>query len=96
MKKTTWKNLWTAQQILNKSHDGEIFPKWHLAALNMVGSKIFKPTPSKSKPCNCEGSQFMNKNHKHIPTSNLNIVKNTKLRKHLTKGPKYLQNKTIY
>ena len=45
--------------------------------------------------CNCEGSQFVDKDHKHILTGNWNIVRNKKLRKHFAKGLKYRQNKTV-
>ena len=44
-------------------------------------------------PCECEGSPFIDKDHKHIITGNLKIIKNNKLRKLFCKGPKYRQNK---
>ena len=46
-------------------------------------------------PCNCEGSPFIDNNHGHIITGNLKIIKNNKLRKLLTYGPKYREPSKI-
>ena len=45
----------------------------------------------KSIPCHCKkyDTMFVDKNCKHVLTGNLNIIKNNKLRKLLSKGPKY-------
>ena len=40
-------------------------------------------------PCNCDGSPFRDEHHEHIITGNLEIVSDTKLRKLISKGPKY-------
>lgn len=39
--------------------------------------------------CYCEGSNFIDKDHKHIVTGNLRIKTNNKLKKLLTKIPNY-------
>ena len=39
-------------------------------------------------PCFCYGSSFVNKDHGHIVTGDLRIVKNNELRKIFVKGPK--------
>ena len=39
--------------------------------------------------CYCAYSSFCNPNHKHIITADLQIIKNSKLRKLLTKDPNY-------
>ena len=46
---------------------------------------------NKSVPCHCKKYDpiFIDKNAKHVLTGNLNIVNNNKLRKLLSKGPKY-------
>ena len=46
-------------------------------------------------PCNCQNSQFKDPDHGHIITGDLRIVHNNKLRKLITKGPKYRQPSTI-
>ena len=45
-------------------------------------------------PCNYEGSEFINHDHKNSLTSNLKIIRDDKLRKLFTKRPKYQENKT--
>ena len=40
-------------------------------------------------PCHCENSPFKDKDHGHIITGDLRIVTNNKLRKIISKGPKY-------
>ena len=40
-------------------------------------------------PCECKDSPFINVDHKHIITGNLDIVTNSKLRDLISKGPKY-------
>ena len=46
---------------------------------------------SKSIPCNCKNysDKFMDKNRGHVLTGNLQIVQNNKLRKIISKGPKF-------
>ena len=39
--------------------------------------------------CKCAGSGFIDKDHRHIVTGDLQIVGNNKLRKVFTKGPKH-------
>ena len=46
-------------------------------------------------PCSCSGSTFCDPHHGHIVTGDLRIIENPKLRKLLTKGPNYRENKTI-
>ena len=46
-------------------------------------------------PCSCSGSTFCDPHHGHIVTGDLRIVDNPKLRKLLTKGPNYRENRTI-
>ena len=46
-------------------------------------------------PCSCSGSTFCDPHHGHIVTGDLRIIQNPKLRKLLTKGPNYRENKTI-
>ena len=48
-----------------------------------------------SLPCDCQGSQYIDKDHGHILTGDLRIIQNNKLRKILCKGPKYRENKHI-
>ena len=45
--------------------------------------------------CECAGSPFINKDHKHIITGDLRIIENKKLRKLLSKGPNYREPKSI-
>ena len=40
-------------------------------------------------PCECDHSQFLNKDHGHIISGDLNIITDERLRALLTKGPKY-------
>ncbi len=40
-------------------------------------------------PCSCHNSPFLNRDHNHIITGNLDIVTDSKLRGLLAKGPKY-------
>ena len=40
-------------------------------------------------PCACQGSSFVDSHHNHVVSGDLRIVKNSKLRKLLTRGPKY-------
>ena len=46
-------------------------------------------------PCNCDNSPFVDTHHRHIVTGNLKIIRNNKLRKLLTKGPKYRECNNI-
>ena len=45
--------------------------------------------------CNCNESSFCDPAHGHVVTGNLNIIKNNKLRKLLSKGPNYREPKTL-
>ena len=40
-------------------------------------------------PCDCQNSPFINQDHQHIITGNLEIVSDIKLRKLISKGPNY-------
>ena len=44
-------------------------------------------------PCDCDHSTFTDAHHDHIITGDLNIVDNDKLRKLISKGPKYREPK---
>ena len=46
-------------------------------------------------PCNCEDSPYKDSEHGHIVTGDLRIVRNNKLRKLITKGPKYREPSSI-
>ena len=46
-------------------------------------------------PCVCNNSTFVNSDHQHIITGDLRIIKNNKLRKLFTKGPKFREPVTI-
>ena len=46
-------------------------------------------------PCNCAGSQYIDRHHHHILTGNLNIIENNKLRNLFQKGPKFRESKPI-
>ena len=46
-------------------------------------------------PCKCEHSKFADQHHKHIATGDLGIVKNNKLRKLLSRGPKFRETQNI-
>ena len=46
-------------------------------------------------PCSCENSEFKDLHHNHIITGDLNIVENAKLRKLLSRGPKYREPKQL-
>ena len=50
---------------------------------------------SSSLPCSCENSPFSDRNHNHIISGDLRLVKNNQLRKLFTKGPKYRERKMI-
>ena len=45
--------------------------------------------------CNCSENIFSNPHHKHVVTGDLKIVKNSKLRNLLSKGPNYRSPKTL-
>jgi hypothetical protein len=45
--------------------------------------------------CNCKDSAFRDPYHQHIVTGDLRIIENLKLRKLLSKGPNYRENRTI-
>ena len=47
-------------------------------------------------PCNCAVSRFIEKGQQHIVTGDLPIAGNNKLKKLLTKGPKYRETNNIY
>ena len=46
-------------------------------------------------PCNCENSPYKDSEHGHIITGDLRIIRNNKLRKLITKGPKYREPTNI-
>ena len=46
-------------------------------------------------PCNCADSPFRDKHHGHIISGDLRLVKDNKLRKLFTKGPKYREKKYL-
>ena len=46
-------------------------------------------------PCHCENSPFLDKDHDHILTSNLQIVGNNELWKMLSKCPKFRYPKLL-
>ena len=46
-------------------------------------------------PCSCENSPYRDPYHGHVITGNLAIIKNNKLRKIFTKGPKYREPRKI-
>ena len=45
--------------------------------------------------CNCSSSQFSDKDHGHVVTGDLHIIKNQKLRELFKKGPNYREKKAI-
>ena len=45
--------------------------------------------------CNCSSSQFSDKDHGHVVTGDLRIIKNQKLRELFKKGPNYREKKAI-
>ena len=45
--------------------------------------------------CNCSNSQFSDKDHGHVVTGDLHIIKNQKLRELFKKGPNYREKKAI-
>ena len=75
---------------------------------NPIRSKIFNFNQFTSKfdinaflndenilPCHCEESPFRDTHHNHIVSGNLKIIDNNKLRKLLSKGPKYREPKKL-
>ena len=48
-----------------------------------------------SLPCSCHLSEFKDPHHQHIITGDLSIVENIKLRKLLSRGPKYRESKQL-
>ena len=66
-----------------------------------ISSKIFNFNvdrflqDSSSLPCSCENSPFSVRNHKHIISGDLRLVRNNQLRTLFTKGPKYRERKMI-
>ena len=51
-----------------------------------VGEVISNP---EMFPCNCQSSKFKNNDHNHVISGDIRIIKNNKLRKLISKGPKY-------
>ena len=43
-------------------------------------------------PCNCEGFDYIDKDHQHVVAGDLWIIRNKKLKSLFTKGPKYKEN----
>ena len=54
--------------------------------------KTFLENPE-SLPCCCASSPFIDKDHQHIITGDLRIVENTRLRKLLSRGPKFRESR---
>ena len=50
---------------------------------------------SSNNSCDCKTSIFCDPHHGHIMTGNLQIIKNSRLRSLLTKGPKYREKERI-
>ena len=46
-------------------------------------------------PCSCLESEYTDPHHGHVVTGDLRIIKNDKLRKLFSKGPKYREKKTV-
>ena len=46
-------------------------------------------------PCQCSNSSFSDKNHGHIISGDLRLIKNNKMRKLFSKCPKYRENKFL-
>ena len=45
--------------------------------------------------CNFGGPDFIKRDHRHIVTGDLRMIKNHTLRKSFTKSPKYRENNSI-
>ena len=45
--------------------------------------------------CNCVGLPFIDKDHKHIVTDHLHIIKSNRWRKLICMGPKYRKSKAV-
>ena len=46
-------------------------------------------------PCHCSNSPFVDPHHQHIVSGNLKIITNNKLRKLLSKGPKFRESRPL-
>ena len=46
-------------------------------------------------PCHCANSSFSDKHHGHIISGDLRLIRNNKLRKLFSKGPKYRESKAL-
>ena len=66
----------------------------HKKAVQNIDIASFLNDPT-TVPCNCADSPFVDENHGHIVTGDLNIVKNRKLKELLQKGPKYREPENI-
>ena len=55
---------------------------------------LFLTNPD-SLPCKCNNFPFVDRNHKHIVTGDLQIIRNNGLRKNFIKGPKYREIRPI-
>ena len=62
--------------------------------VNNLDLDLFLTNPD-SLPCKCTNSPFADRNHKHIVTGDLRIIRNNVLRKLFIKGPKYRKVKLI-
>ena len=76
--------------------------KWDLLSFDlrqpMTVKRSLKTIHSKydnwNQSCDCKSSTFCYEPHGHIITGDLHIVKNRKLRRLLSKGPKYREENT--
>ena len=57
--------------------------------------KFFLKTIPFCQSCNCAGSDFTDKDHRHVVTGDLRNVGNNKLKKLFTKGSRYRENNNI-
>ena len=77
---------------LTKSIRSKIFN--HKKTIQELDVDAFLADPS-IFPCSCNDSPFKDNHHGHIISGDLRIVENNKLRKLLTKGPKFRESEPI-
>ena len=82
----------TIVYTLDKSIGSKIFNFNSFTTSLDVQAFVNDPT---TLPCNCENSPFKDDYHDHIITGDLRIIENNKLRKLMTKGPKFRENKDL-
>ena len=46
--------------------------------------------------CDCSSSEFVDHNHKHVLTGNLQLIQNTHLRELIQKGPNYREPRPVH